>query len=438
MDIVATERSQSVAESPVVPFILPKLDEDLTAFFCAEITWGRLGTWRDRDLHLLNLMGDPWTRTTKTLASLVMVARAVHHIRRTGERILMVTPTSGNKGTGIRAAIARAYQSGIVDPRDLRSVVVVPKQSLPKLRASPVLDDPVHRSANPVAAAAVAQPSGVKQLCADAVLAHRHDLLASTGFRVWNSLDLDNYRVGDAVRAFAEAEFCPINEDSAPRVHAHAVSSAYGLLGYHLGHRVLTTGTCPGLSRPATHPGFFLVQQLATPDMVLSLVRGGPSAAHLPNYTWDPATDLWRQEQDPVFPSVTEDVGEQIDATFYTSKPPTSSQINEIVADHGGGGVIVSRAECLSYYHTIRDLLEPLSVRLPADSSEVREWSLIMAITGVLIGIERDLIKAGTDVVVHGSGFYTDALLAPAQPEWVAAVRTPMDVAALLSSAATA
>ncbi|MFC7585144.1 DUF6002 family protein [Nonomuraea antimicrobica] len=235
-------------------------------------------------------------------------------------------------------------------------------------------------------------------------------ILANTGFRLWYTLDLDNYRVADAARAFAEAELMPITAGSRPRVHAHAVSSAYGLLGYHLGHRVLTERRHP-LPVPAWHPGFFLVQQLSTPDMVLSLTKGGTSRSLLPRYRAE--ADLWRQSADPAFPEVTADPAEEIDPTFYTSAPPTSPQINGLIGRWGGGGVVVSRHECLRHYDDVRVLVGRAGVSLPEDPSVIREWSLVKAFTGALVGMERGLLDPGVDVVVHASGFYSDQVLPP-------------------------
>ncbi|HEX9236707.1 MAG TPA: DUF6002 family protein, partial [Actinomycetota bacterium] len=42
------------------------------------------------------------------------------------------------------------------------------------------------------------------------------------------------------------------------------------------------------------------------------------------------------------------------------------------------------------------------------DPGRLREWALVMCMTGVLNGIDRGLIPEGADVVVHGSGSYGD------------------------------
>jgi hypothetical protein len=433
-EMVSAERDP--ARPPMVPFALPEPDARLAAFYgVSDLSWNALDDLDGRRLFLLNLMHNPGTRTTKTLASLTMVARAVAHIRRSSERLLILTPTSGNKGTALRDAVARAYATGLATPEELRIVTVVPERSRDKLRHSPLSADPQLRAANPVAVARVDQPADVKGLSSRAVESHGAQIQADTGFRIWYTLDLDNYRIADAARAFAEAEFMPITADSRPRVHVHAVSSAYGLLGYHLGHRVLTEHDPGDLPVPAFHPGFFLVQQLATPDMVLSLTRGDTSRAHIPRYQF--VAGSWRQSSDPVFPAVTDDPSELLDPTFYTCAPPTSPQINGIIARHGGGGVVVSRRECLDRYHSVRELAVQAGVELPDDPDTIREWSLVKVLTGTLIGIERDLLPAGADLVVHGSGFYSDALLPPLPTQHTSPVASGTELATLLIAAAT-
>ncbi len=139
-----------------VPFDLPAPDAALTSFF--DVSDVGLTEIDDR-LYLLDLMRNPQTRTTKTLASAVMIARAARHIRQTGERLLLLTPTSGNKGTALRDAIARAYQTGLVSPAELRIAMVVPQVSAGKLRDSPLSADEALRTASPVMVADVARPA---------------------------------------------------------------------------------------------------------------------------------------------------------------------------------------------------------------------------------------------------------------------------------------
>jgi uncharacterized protein DUF6002 len=429
-------RERDGAPAPTVSFDLPELDDPLRRYFAQPgVALTPIGVERGRSLRLLNLMGDPDTRTTKTLASLVMVARAAHHIQRTGEGVLLVTPSSANKATALRAAVARAYRTGLARPEQLRMVAVAPATSAAKLRSGDLSADPDLRAANPFVLADVDRPANVKELTREAVDLCAAEILTGTGFRMWYSLDIDNYRIADAVRAFVEAETMPLTTQSRPRLHAHAVSSAYGLLGYHLGWRLLTSGAYADLPEPAFHPGFFLVQQLATPDMVLSLRYGDPSHERIPEYRRD--GELWRQGTDPAFPAVTDDPHEVLDRTFYTTNPPTCPQIDDIVARHGGGGVVVSRRECLDRYDRVRDLCAAAGVRLPSDPAEIREWSIVKALTGILIGIERGFIAEDTDIVVHGSGFYTDALLPPLPAEHVHRVGRATELAAVMRAAAS-
>ncbi|RJQ84671.1 DUF6002 family protein [Amycolatopsis panacis] len=385
-----------------------------------------------QNTFLLDLMRNPGARTTKTMASLLMVSRAVSHIRRTGERILIFTPTSGNKGTALRDAIGRAYECGLVTPEQLRMVMLVPESSRAKLRDCALTRENTRHSVNPVAMANVDQPADVKQMSAEVVAAHAAEIMDTTGFRVWYTLDLDNYRIADAARAFVEAELLPVTENSPPRLHAHAVSSAFGLLGYHLGFEALATGL-PGLRVPAKHPGFFLVQQLATPDMVTSLL-----GTKVPDYAYDSSSGLWRQEAALEFPAVTDAPDETIDATFYTKSPATSAQVNAIVGRYGGGGVVVSRRECLTRFAQVRALASNAGIEIGADPASIREWSLIKVLTGVLVARERGLVAPGTDVVVHGSGSYDDSVLPPMRDEHITRVSTFEELAALVRATASA
>jgi len=422
---VATQRS----EQPVAPL---ELSTAATCFaeFADVSDIGLLAA--EPRTYILDLMRNPGARTTKTMASLLMVARAAEHIRTTGERLLVLTPTSGNKGTALRDAVARAYRTGLVTPDGLRMVTLVPEVSRGKLRHSPLDEDKGLCAANPVAVARVEQAAHVKQLSSAVVEHHAAEIRRTTGFRLWYTLDLDNYRIADAARAFAEAELLPITEESRPRVHVHAVSSAFGLLGYHLGHRFLTAGLS-GLPVPARHPGFFLVQQLATPDMVTSLLDRA-----VPDYCFDARLGAWCQQGAPGFPATTDDPREVIDATFYTKAPPTSAQINGIIERHGGGGVVVSKRECLERFDRIRELAARAGIAICTDPAQIREWALVMALAGVLVGRERGLLDADTDVVVHASGYYTDDVLPPMRTEHLVHTDTVDDLARVVVAAAHA
>ncbi|WP_316529399.1 DUF6002 family protein [Kitasatospora brasiliensis] len=417
------------AAAPEIPLELTERPASFAAF--TSVTDIGL-TQVDPRTHILDLMRNPGARTTKTMASLLMIARAAAHIRRTGERVLLFTPTSGNKGTALRDAVARAYATGLATPDELRIVMLAPDASRSKLRDCALTGDQVLRTANPVVLARVGRPADVKLLSSEVVERHAAEILDTTGFRIWYTLDLDNYRIADAARAFAEAELMPITADSAPRLHVHSVSSAFGLLGYHLGHQLLTEGL-PGRAAPARHPGFYLVQQLATADMVTSLL-----GTKVPDYTYDEAAGVWRQDAALEFPAVTDDPEEVIDSTFYTKEPPTRAQINGIVAHHGGGGIVVSRRECLERFEQVRALAANAGIAIAADPALIREWSLVKALTGVLVSRERGLIGSDTDVVVHGSGYYSDELLPALREEHITRADTVDDLARAVLAAAHA
>lgn len=427
--IAARKVGAERATEPAIPLELAGKDASFTEF--TDVTDIGL-TQVESHTYILDLMRNPGARTTKTMASLLMIARAAAHIRRTGERVLLLTPTSGNKGTALRDAVARAYATGLVTPDELRIAMLAPEASRTKLRDCALTADQTLRTANPVVLARVDQPADVKLLSSEVVERHSAEILDTTGFRIWYTLDLDNYRIADAARAFAESELLPITADSGPRVHAHAVSSAFGLLGYHLGQQLLTEGL-PGRTAPARHPGFFLVQQLATADMVTSLL-----GTKLPEYTYDEAAGVWRQSAAPEFPAVTDHPQEVIDATFYTKEPPTRAKVNEIVARYGGGGIVVSRRECLEKFDQVRALAAEAGITVAADPALIREWSLVKVLTGVLVARERGLVTPDTDVVVHASGYYSDELLPPLRDEHITRADTADDLARAVIAAAHA
>ncbi|WP_338676246.1 DUF6002 family protein [Streptomyces sp. SCSIO 30461] len=382
--------------------------------------------------YLLDLTRNPGTRTTKTLASLLMVARAAAHVRKTGERVLFLTPTSGNKGMALRDAVARAYTSGLASPEEVRSAVLVPAASRYKFRDSALNADPALRAANPVLVADVGEPSEVKAMAGRVLTGYADRVFDTTGFRLCYTHDLDNYRVGDATRAFAEAELLPLTPESASRVHAHAVSSAFGLLGYHLGHRMLTEGMA-GFPRPASHPAFLLVQQLATPDLVTSL------GVQPPEYAYDAAAALWRQSSVPSvpeFPAATDDPQEVIDPTFWTRRPATSALIGAVIRRHGGGGVVVSKRECIERLDRVRGLVAEAGIAIARDPSLIQEWSLVKAFAGVLVARERGLIAESADVVVHGAGYYSDDLIDPFPAEHLGRADTTEELAGAVLAAA--
>ncbi|GGX43468.1 DUF6002 family protein [Streptomyces noursei] len=403
----ALERDRAGSGEAFSPaFRLPDLSPALERFFSVSgIGITELPTYRGHTLRLLDLMRNPGTRTTKTLASLIIVARAVRHITETGERILIVTPSSANKATALRDAVYRAIATGLVTADQLQITCVVPEVSATKLWSSPLSEDALLRRRNPLVAHGSEEPASVKELAATFTAEHAERFWRQYGVRVWYTLGLDNYRAADMIRAFAERDLLPEADSAAgTRTHVHSVSSAFGLLGHDLGHRRVTQSSEGTLPRAR----YFLVQHLGTPDMVLSLRHGSHDRRNLPGYRFEPSEGLYRQEDDPHFPATTFDPQEQLDPTFYTRRPVTSAQMDPLIAAQGGGGIVVSLHECLSRYAQVRGVLAAAEVELPADPRRLREWSLVMAVTGTLNAADRGLLPDSDDVLIHGSGSYSD------------------------------
>ncbi|HEV7652804.1 MAG TPA: DUF6002 family protein [Actinophytocola sp.] len=388
-------------------FALPEPAADVREFYAAATAgWRSLGEYAGHRLSLLDLAGHPGTHTTKTFPSLLIVARAVEYIRRTGEPVTIFSPTSANKGTALRDAVLRAVEANLVEPEQLRVVILAPWSCRDKLRASRLSADARLRELNPLLLYTGAEPEAVKRIGREFVDRHAAELKRRHGTNLWFSLALPNYLVADTARAYFEQDADPTGAAGRPRLHAHAVSSAFGLLGYHRGRTVLERGGQVGAdSRPAT----LLVQHMATSDMVLSLRHGGFERDALPGYRRDAITGLYHQdtdEADPHFPATLHDPDEILDPTFYTRRPATSPEMNDIIGRFGGDGIVVSLHECLERYPAIRARLAGHERGLPADFRTLREWSLVMAMTGVFNAIDRGLVEPGADVVVHGSGWY--------------------------------
>jgi len=384
-------------------FLLPDLDEPVREYFAAATArWTPLVEHRSGRLTLLDLTRNPATHTTKTLASLLIVARAVEYIRRTGEPIMIFSPTSANKGTALRDAVYRAVGTGLVTPQQLRVAILAPEGCRDKLRGGGLADDGALRALNPVFVHSGDEPERVKAIGREFVTAYASQVRQRQGTNLWFSLELRNYLIADAARAFFEHEVDP-TAGAGPRLHAHAVSSAFGLLGYNAGRDLLEEA---GLASPADRPSFLLVQHLGTPDMVLNLRHGDFDRARMPDYRYDTASGLHTQSTDPRFPAVTHDPAEVLDPTFYTHTPVTSPSMNELIGRFGGDGIVVSLHECLERYPLVRQWLAGTDRPLPADPRRLREWSLVMAFTGVLNALDRGLSDVDRDVVVHGTGTY--------------------------------
>ncbi len=409
-------------------FDVPPLDPAVLAYLeVAQAGWHELGEYRGRRLVLMDLAGNPGTHTTKTFPSLLIVARAVAHIQATGESLMIFSPTSANKGTALRDAVLRAIDCGLVEPHQLRVAVLAPEDCRDKLRDSALMSDPDLRELNPLLLYTGDGPSEQVKAVGKAFVDGYADRLTSNGGpRLWYSLALPNYLVADTMRAHAEQRLDPTDGQSR-RVHAHAVSSAFGMLGYHRGRDVLERR---GDARPQDRPGTLLVQHLGTPDMVLSLRNGSVDRAGLPAYTRGD-DGLLHQDEDPHYPSRTHATDEVLDPTFYTHAPVTSPEMNAIIGRHGGDGVVVSLAECLERYPQLRERMPAGTRPLPADPRCLREWSLVMAYTGVCNAIDRGLVDAD-EVVLHGSGWYSTDDYAPVPEQGLTPVENVDDIAAAL------
>ncbi|GAA2117362.1 DUF6002 family protein [Actinomadura alba] len=405
-------------------FVLPELDDGLRRFLASPtIALRPLAEVGGKDVRMLDLTGNPTTRTTKTFASLLIVLRAIDHTRRTGGPVLMVTPSSANKAVALRDAVLRAYVLGLATPRTLRLVSVVPEDSREKLWSSALDDDPELRSANPVLSLASGEPAeSVKAAALSSVeKAHVKSSTVRQRTRVWFTLDLDNYRLADATRAFAVERAWPQTSANSQgrRLHAHAVSSAYGLLGHALGEAHLGR----------SHAAYLLIQHIGTPAMVLHTRDAGFSRASFPNYTWREDLRAWIQHSDPYFPFRVDSLEQRIDSTFYTRQPATAKAMTDIIRDQGGFGIVVSREECLERYAEIDCIL----VRsghpgLGSDPAQLREWSLLMGLTGVLNAVERGLVSQ-EQILLHGSGSYLGTDYTAIPRERLNPVHTETDVA---------
>lgn len=382
------------------PFEYPDLSDAWEEFFSpAAASWIGLDDYGGKRAFLLDLMKNPETQTTKTTASLLMVARAVHHICRTGESILIFSPSSGNKAVALRDAVARAIRLGLAFPDKLRIATLTPAHTLYKFRRNLLTDTEELRNLNPILVHDGPRPDAVKELGREFVRAAQLD--DAPQWRVWYSLDINNYKVADVCRAFFEYEVGDAHHSGRRRVHAHAVSSAYGLLGYQYGLQILA-----GLGLPIAQPGFLLVQHMATSDMVAHLLSDGAGFEMDIEYQRDPSSGLLRQQQSPHFPGATWSLEENLDPTFYTKRPPTAPTMTELIRAHGGSGIVVSLYECLARYGMARRMLAPAGCEPPEDPRMLAEWSLLMVLTGVFNAVDRSLIDEFDEIVVHGSGMY--------------------------------
>jgi pyrroline-5-carboxylate reductase len=382
-------------------------------------------------LHLLDLMGLPEVRTTKAWASLLMVARAVTHIRETGERVVLVTPTSGNKGAALRHAVARAHSLGIVDEASLRIACLVPRASTYKFQDGPLSRTPRLRALNQVFVCDTEEPADVKNLGL-AVCESIAGRLARQGTRTWYTLYVRNYLLADAVRAFVDRRISPPPATAGKRVHAHAVSSAFGLLGYEFGREVLREA---GHAADGADPAYLIIQHLRTPDMVLDWRFGSFDRCHLPRYRPHPDGTGVEQTEDPHFPYFAGAADEQIDPTFYTRSPATAPAMSSLLHARGRGGVVVSMRDCAVHLPRTRRLCARFGIDLPEDISQLREWSLVMAMTGVQVARERSIVDAADEIVLHASGSYAAGQYRALPEKWCVPANRAEIIAAAIRDA---
>jgi hypothetical protein len=429
MQAVAAQRLRSERFEP--EWAMPEMSSALESFFSAsELRLSAMGEYSGARLHLLDLTRNPCTRTTKTFGSHVIVARALRHIETSREPVLLFTPSSANKAVALRDAVARAYEVGLATPETLRVATLVPKSSRAKLWSSRMSEDPELALRNPVAIFEGSDRGEVKRIAAGAVSQAADRIHSTTGFRVWHTLDPDNYRVADVVRACIEAAYFAPDIDAAARTrwHVHAVSSAYGFLGHDLGREVLGRQ-----GKVVSDTRYLFVQHLETPDLVLAVLGRG----RLPRYEYDDVGSVFRQtEGDPHFPATCLAENERLERTFWTREPTTIGPVLELVARQGGNGMVVSLEECLERYHQVRRMTATADLRLAADPRELLEWALVMAVVGALNAIDRGLLAVPADVVIHASGCYADADFDQLDRSACSTVASVDDMALLLSIAA--
>jgi Family of unknown function (DUF6002) len=301
----------------------------------------------------------------------------------------------------------------------LRVSVVIPASGLPKLWASALEDGGELQRMNPICVWDGEDREGVKRLVTGFVESDAQRVLDEDGFRVWDSLHVDNYMVADVVRAFAEVDAWGVPQQ--PRLHAHTVSSAYGFLGHDLGTEIGGHGGAAAR--------YLMVQHLATPDLVLWSHTGRIDDADVPAYHQDPATGRFAQNDSLFFPPTVEALQEIVEPTFYTRRPPTLERIADRLPGARGRGMVVSRQECRSRYAEVMERLAAFTDVQPIDDQDdVREWSLVMAFTGAMNAIDRGLVEEA-EIVVHGSGFYGASDVGSRSEDALTRVASSADVA---------
>ncbi|GAA2077382.1 hypothetical protein GCM10009801_33450 [Streptomyces albiaxialis] len=386
---------------------LPPLDDALRGYLSAAgAAVLPLPDHHGARLRLLDLCRNPAAPTAASMGALVTVARAVAHLRAGGGPVTLLAPSSGNAATALRDAVLRAYAHGLAEPDGLGVVCLVPARSRGKLRDSELAGLPGLRRRNPVVVHHGSDPEGVRGL-ARAYHRERAEVLhRKYGRSLWLTTGLAGDRAAGAVRALLERDLMAPPPPGG-RVHAQAVDTGAGLLGHRDGTLLLPGA--PG-TRPA--PRYHLVQHLNTPDLVLRLHFGAFSRAPMPPYAYDAARRLHLQSSDPRFPYAAHSPDEVLEPSFYSRAPRTAGEVAAMVRAGGGGGSVVSSYECLARYPTVRALLRAAGVALPEGPGRLREWALVMTLTGVLDALDRGLLGPGvpggeTEVLVHGTGNWT-------------------------------
>ena len=185
---------------------------------------------------------------------------------------------------------------GLVRPEQLNVVTIMPRASIAKLPRSALATTPCLAKHNPILIYDGESSARLKQFGQDVCNRLADRLATEVNTRLWYTLNLDNYQVADSARAYFEAEQLRSSTDTArgPHVHVHSVSSGFGFIGYHLGRSVLVD---VGATTWAENPGYFLVQHLSTPDMVLHATTGTFDRRHIPHYQYDPGSGLYVQHK---------------------------------------------------------------------------------------------------------------------------------------------
>ncbi len=405
---------------------LPDLDLSMREFLApASAQFFSLGHYHDVPLRLLDLRQNPATQTSKTFAATLIVARAVRHIQDTGEPVLLFSPSSGNQAVALRDAVLRALQAGLAERHHLRVITLTPQQTVNKLRRSELYECPELRFLNPVFVLEHPTAEWVKRVAEEfKVLYH---LRASTALRLWHAKCVDNYRFADQARAFFDFEYGDAWDLDRRTLHVQAVSSACGLLGYCSGIDALQRD-----GRRVATPEFLLVQHLASSDLVKHLLGGQFGEQHTPLYA---PTDqgLWVQGRSAHFPASTWNPHETLETSLYSHVPPTAAEMTARVRSNGGSGIVVSLHECLQRYGECARLLADTPVKLPSDPRELGEWSLVMALTGCMNALDRNLVVGIDSCTVHASGSYAHGDYACLPQDGYSRVRDAGEMLGLLS-----